>query len=238
MASWNARSLYALLLSASSVLAVPVFPPGASAVVPRQGPGACRNQSCEIAAIAGSTGAQVYPYDNYPLGGNSDGNCCIIRYFPAIKDELYAAVAGQEAYCASHGGVDPLDGNPPNIDYIPVTLSSDNSTNAVPKRAATTCKPNILIFVKGTFEPFALGITVGPMLAAVLNSAEWDVRGVNYDSSYANDFCLGLPGGITARQVLARAVSDCPDSLIAMSGYSQGAMVVRNVCLVACTCHQ
>nr|POE74588.1 cutinase [Quercus suber] len=223
MASYTLKSLALLFLSISPAFSSPILPPGVDAILPRQDAGSCRNQSCEIATIAGSTGATVYPYKTYPMGYTMDGNCCIVRYFPAVKQPIYDAISGQQAYCASHGGDAPKDANPPGVDHVTTTYNP-----APAKRAATTCKPKILIFAKGTGEPFDLGITVGPMLQGSLNAAEWDVRGVSYDNSFANDYCLGLPGGVTARGVLAKAVSDCPNSIIAMSGYSQGAMVIRN----------
>nr|POE47264.1 cutinase [Quercus suber] len=231
MASAPLKSLALLFLSIAPVFSSPILPLGVDAILPRQGPGACRNQSCEVATIAGSTGATNYPYKTYPMGYTMDGNCCIVRYFPAVKQPIYNAIAGQQAYCASHGGDAPADANPPGVNQVTTTYNpapAKRDPAAAAAAAATTCKPKILIFAKGTGEPFDLGITVGPMLQAGLNATEWDVRGVSYDNSFANDYCLGLPGGVTARGVLHKAVSDCPNSIIAMSGYSQGAMVIRN----------
>ncbi|MBE7182637.1 MAG: hypothetical protein INR71_15770 [Terriglobus roseus] len=45
----------------------------------RQDAGSCRNQSCEIAAVSGSTGSTVYQYNTYPVGDTQDGDCCIVR---------------------------------------------------------------------------------------------------------------------------------------------------------------
>lgn len=41
-------------------------------------------------------------------------------------------------------------------------------------------------------------------------------------------YCLGLPGGVIARSTISQVLSTCPGSQLVLSGYSQGAMVVRN----------
>jgi len=220
----SAVTALVLALGISPVLATPVFP----ILEARQDFGSCRNQSCEIATIAGSTGATVYTYPSYPTGDTQDGDCCIVRYFPAAKDAIYSQRPGLQSYCAAHGGDAPADSDPLGVNSVTIQPSSKRGLFDNKAAAATTCKPNILIFVKGTLEPGDTGITIGPSLKSNLDSSKWDVRGVSYDNSFANDYCLGLPGGINARQALAQAISDCPNARIALSGYSQGAMVVRN----------
>lgn len=200
-------------------------------LVSRQDAGTCRNQSCEIAAVAGSTGATTYDYPSYPVGDTQDGDCCIIKYFPAVKTRFYQARPSLQAYCAAHGGDAPLDSNPPGISSISKRQPEPPTKIEERAAAATTsapCKPKILIFVKGTLEPGDVGITLGPQIQQGLDPKVWDVHGVNYDNSFANDYCLGLPGGIPARQLLEKLVAQCPKSVFAMSGYSQGAMVIRN----------
>jgi hypothetical protein len=208
----------AVLALSPVVLAAAIPEPGSIWV--RQDFGSCRNQSCAVATVSGSTGSSVYDFSSYPVGDTQDGNCCIVRYFPAAKDALYKARPGLQQYCASHGGDAPLDKNPPGITTVTVVN---------PKSKRATCKANILIYSKGTLEPGDLGITLGPQIKAGLDAKLWEVRGVQYDNSFANDYCLGLPGGINVRQALAKAVSDCPNARIHMSGYSQGALVTRNV---------
>jgi len=90
-----------------------------------------------------------------------------------------------------------------------------------------TCAKNILIFAKGTFEPGAYGVFVGPSFTSGL-PASWSTAGVSYDPSVPGDFCLGLPGGMVAKDMINQAAQKCPTSDIYLSGYSQGAMVVRN----------
>jgi hypothetical protein len=44
----------------------------------------------------------------------------------------------------------------------------------------------------------------------------------------SGDFCLALPGGMVAKDMINGAAAKCPTSKIFVGGYSQGAMVVRN----------
>jgi hypothetical protein len=93
------------------------------------------------------------------------------------------------------------------------------------------CKPNILIFAKGTTETGEMGITVGPAIKTAIQSkggANWAVVGVNYNANSDGNYCVGLPGGMVAKDILESAAAKCPSSKIFLSGYSQGAMVVRN----------
>jgi hypothetical protein len=86
------------------------------------------------------------------------------------------------------------------------------------------CAPNILIFAKGTFEPGAYGVFIGPSFTSGL-PADWTTHGVAYDPDIPGDFCLGLPGGMVAKDVINQAAKKCPNSKLFVSGYSQGAMV-------------
>jgi hypothetical protein len=221
----------AVLALPAVVLAAPA--PSEGPIWIRQDFGTCRNQSCAVATIAGSTGSTTYDFPSYPVGDTQDGDCCIIRYFPAVKEPFYKGRPGLQSYCASHGGDAPLDKNPPGVDSVTVINPKLPNKRQLFGGGSTTpaaCKANILIYSKGTLEPGDLGITLGPQIKNGLDAKLWDVRGVSYDNSFANDYCLGLPGGINVRQALAKAVSDCPKARIHMSGYSQGALVTRNVC--------
>lgn len=221
------KSIVALLAAAAvaPALANPIELPTLYA---RQDFGSCRNQSCIIATIAGSTGETVYRYKDFPVNDKPAGNCCVVRYFPAAKDAIYAYRPGLKEYCAANGGDAPADANPPGVDKI--SVQPGTQARDLEARQSITCKDNILIFVKGTLEPGETGITVGPQLKNALDSKKWSVVGVEYDNSFDNDYCLALPGGVSARAVLRKTIAACPNANIAMAGYSQGAMVVRNVC--------
>lgn len=64
------------------------------------------------------------------------------------------------------------------------------------------------------------GITVGPALTSGWD-ANWTTYPVVYSPTVSGDFCLGLPGGMAARDILNQAAAKCPTSKIFMSGYSQ-----------------
>ena len=93
------------------------------------------------------------------------------------------------------------------------------------------CTPKTLVFARGTSEISPLGGSVCPLLRAGLDQAEisqWDVQGVPYDASVVGDDCLGLPGGVIATSQIEQIASQCPETKIVVSGYSEGAMVAHN----------
>jgi hypothetical protein len=132
------------------------------------------------------------------------------------------------------------------IDYTGTEVDAETLQPIVPVPASTiverqlgrgggaykgACKPNILIFAKGTTETGEMGITVGPAIKTAIQSkggSSWAVVGVNYNANSDGNYCVGLPGGMVAKEILESAASKCPSSKIFLSGYSQGAMVVRN----------
>jgi hypothetical protein len=74
-----------------------------------------------------------------------------------------------------------------------------------------------------------MGEIVGPFLVNNLSPAsDWEVCGVNYFADLAGDYCVGLPGGMVARDMLVQAAAKCPDAKIFLAGYSEGAMVSHN----------
>jgi hypothetical protein len=85
-----------------------------------------------------------------------------------------------------------------------------------------------VFFARGTTETGLLGITVGPVLSSGLTGRDWSVVGVPYDADFAGDNCLGLPGGMVAKDLLNQAAKKCPESKLFMSGYSEGGMVSHN----------
>ena len=139
--------LLALAALSSAALASPID--ALPELLPRQGAQSCRNQSCEIATIAGSTGATVYTYASYPSGDNNVGDCCIVRYFPAAKNAIYSQRPGLQQFCQVFGGDAPLDSNPPGVTAVTIAPTPAKRQT----QATTPCKPNVLIFAKGTFEP-------------------------------------------------------------------------------------
>ena len=185
----------------------------------RQVSGQCSGQSCEIADLSGSTG-RAYTGTKIPADSTYSGDCCVIYYNPAIMQQAYAEVNGLQQYCS----VFPY--NPPTSSKI----KREAALLEIAERQLS-CSPKTLIYAKGTFEPGDLGVTVGPQLSTDLQSMApgvWNVQGVNYDPSYDGDECLGLPGGIVATALIEQVASSCPLTEIVVSGYSQGAMVIRD----------
>ena len=94
------------------------------------------------------------------------------------------------------------------------------------------CKPVTVIFARGTIELGNVGSLVGPpffnALDVVLGADNVGVQGVDYPADILGYLEGGDPGGAaTAASLLNQAASQCPDTQIVLSGYSQGAQVVH-----------
>jgi len=181
----------------------------------------CLGQSCLVADTAGSTGRTPM----MKAEGASDADIkCIIEHNPPVGDLL------------SRYSNKPPDVPKQNIGIISSLMGGLNMlwrpivamTGSTEKGTFSgNCTKNILIFAKGTLEPGALGLFVGPALTSGLPSS-WSSVGVSYDVDIPGDYCLGLPGGNVAKDMINQAAAKCPDSNLFLGGYSQGAMVVRN----------
>jgi hypothetical protein len=181
----------------------------------------CRGQSCLIADTAGSTGR----VPTMKAEGASDADlACIVSHNPPLGEFLKK-----------------YSGKPPDVPRQDTTffttLMKGLNSMLRPQVAASgstvtgkfngTCAPNILIFAKGTYEPGAYGVFIGPYFTAGLPSG-WSTAGIEYDVDIPGNFCLGLPGGMVAKDVINQAAQQCPQSNLFVSGYSQGAMAIRN----------
>jgi len=181
----------------------------------------CLGQSCTAADFAGSSGK---PPKAKPLGGSASDVACIVSYSPDAA-----------AFIKAHNGKPP-DGAKQDTGMSTMLMAGINTlwrplvsmTGSTDKGKFTgTCAKNVLIWAKGTFEPGEYGVFVGPSFTSGLPSG-WSTTGVSYDPDVPGDFCLGLPGGMVAKDVINQAAKKCPTSNLWLSGYSQGAMVVRN----------
>ena len=201
----------------------------------------CRGQSCLIADTAGSTGRDP----TIAAEGGSEADIqCIIKHNPVVGEMR-----------TKYGN------NPPQVEKQKTGFFSDimaylNSLwrplvdavgSTTTGKFTGTCSPKILIHAKGTLEPGDIGLFIGPPLKAALPQ-DWTIHGVPYDPDIPGDYCLGLPGGMVAKDVINQAAEKCPSSDLFLSGYSQvsflklllnspfenttyeikGAMVVRN----------
>ncbi|PGH05821.1 hypothetical protein AJ80_08269 [Polytolypa hystricis UAMH7299] len=92
------------------------------------------------------------------------------------------------------------------------------------------CQPLTLIFARGTNEPGNMGDDVGPPLATQLRSIlsnRVTVQGLAYPASTLGNLLLGRDGAGDLVDLVYQAKTQCPSSKIALSGFSQGAMVVH-----------
>ena len=112
------------------------------------------------------------------------------------------------------------------------------------------CTPLTVIFARGTSESGNVGTVAGPpffsSLRDSLGANQVTVQGVDYPASAAvthssslhlhniltstaqGNANLGADGGPTMSQLVQQAIKQCPDTKIALSGYSQGGLVVHN----------
>ena len=94
------------------------------------------------------------------------------------------------------------------------------------------CKPVTVIFARGTIELGNVGSLAGPpffnALDVAIGAENVGVQGVDYPATIEGYLEGGDPGGAaTTAQLLEQAASQCPDTQIVLSGYSQGAQVVH-----------
>jgi len=176
----------------------------------------CKGQSCDIADMSGSTGKLP---TRLPEGGSDIDNKCIAKYNP---EGVKAAISSKPVTKQATGLSSALLGASHKLGNMMPASDREQKGTFTGK-----CTPNMIIFAKGTLEPGIFGLLVGPALKAKAPTG-WTMVGVSYQATIAGDYCLGLPGGMVARDILNQAAAKCPTSKIFMSGYSQGAMVVHN----------
>ncbi|ESZ98831.1 cutinase precursor [Sclerotinia borealis F-4128] len=112
-------------------------------------------------------------------------------------------------------------------------LEGNNETRKVKAAASTACAPMMVIFARGTTETGTLGTVAGPPLVAALGIAvganNMAVQGVPYPANIPGFLAGGdAAGSKTMAQMISTAVTNCPNSKIVMSGYSQGGQLVHN----------
>ncbi len=108
----------------------------------------------------------------------------------------------------------------------------DVERNELTTVAGVGCKPITVIFARGTIELGNVGDLVGPPffddLDDLIGADNIAVQGVDYPATIAGYLIGGDPGGArTTADLLNQAASNCPDTQIVLSGYSQGAMEVH-----------
>ncbi|KAK0390702.1 hypothetical protein NLU13_0205 [Sarocladium strictum] len=99
----------------------------------------------------------------------------------------------------------------------------------------TPCRPVTLIYARGTSQQGNVGdpAAVGPILfnnlASRIGLSNFAVQGVTYAANVFGYLQGGDPAGSrTMADLITRAASQCPNTQIVISGYSQGAQLVHN----------
>jgi len=96
------------------------------------------------------------------------------------------------------------------------------------------CKEYTVIFARGTTEPGNVGILVGPpffdALRTQLGSANIAFQGVNDYSASIDGYLEGgdPTGSAEMATQIEQAYSQCPNTKLVASGYSQGGQIVHN----------
>jgi len=96
----------------------------------------------------------------------------------------------------------------------------------------TGCTELTVIFARGTGEGGNIGTVVGPptfkQLLSDLGASKLTLQGVTYPADSAGNANCGAAGGAAMASEVKTILSRCPNTKIALSGYSQGACVVHN----------
>ncbi|CAN8100551.1 unnamed protein product [Discula destructiva] len=102
----------------------------------------------------------------------------------------------------------------------------------------TACRAVTLIYARGTTQDGNIGAAgdVGPLmmnnLSAILGADQLAVQGVDYDADISgflqNFFGADDEGAQTMADLVVQATTQCPESKIVLSGYSQGAQVIHD----------
>ncbi|KAM0323501.1 hypothetical protein ACHAQA_008781 [Verticillium albo-atrum] len=94
------------------------------------------------------------------------------------------------------------------------------------------CADVTVIFARGTTEPGSVGLVTGPpffdALSEQLGTKTLAVQGVDYPATFAGFNRNGTDGVPSMTNFINQAATSCPKTKIVMSGYSQGALVLRS----------
>lgn len=136
---------------------------------------------------------------------------------------LVIAFAATALSSPLHGRNDP----PKDPTFAGVTQ------NGLQGQGGTNCASNIVIFARGTTEDGNVGALSGPpffdALAQKVGAQNLVVQGVDYPADVPGFLAGGDPqGSKTMAQLVQQATSQCPNSKVIMSGYSQGGQLVHN----------
>ena len=111
-------------------------------------------------------------------------------------------------------------------------LSKRQLDYSIERNELAECKPVTVIFARGTIELGNVGSIAGPpffnALEVLLGSDKIAVQGVDYPATIGGYLQGGSPEGASkAADLIMQAASQCPDTQIVLSGYSQGAQIIH-----------
>ncbi|EGY22033.1 hypothetical protein VD0002_g4090 [Verticillium dahliae] len=96
------------------------------------------------------------------------------------------------------------------------------------------CKPIIMLFARGSTETGNMGTVCGPPTAngvkANFGADQVAVEGIEYAAALSTNFGNGgadRRGVAEMERLIAQANTDCPDSMLVVGGYSQGAALTH-----------
>ncbi|KAL2214515.1 cutinase [Sarocladium strictum] len=137
-------------------------------------------------------------------------------------------LAELEAYFEHH-----LNGDDSEVAALQARQFSSSTYNQLID--GTPCRPVTMIYARGTTQAGNVGdsAAVGPVffnnLASRIGLSNLAVQGVSYPASIAGYLAGGdAAGSRTMAELITRAASQCPNTKIVISGYSQGAQLVHN----------
>lgn len=97
----------------------------------------------------------------------------------------------------------------------------------------TPCRELTILFARGTTEQGNVGTLAGPpffqAVANLIGASNVAVQGVDYGATVDGFLEGGDPAGsATLATLIAQAETQCPNTKLVVSGYSQGGQVVHN----------
>ena len=128
---------------------------------------------------------------------------------------------------------------PPTTSATPTSPPSSGGRSAYTSGSTasdidnnTGCTALTVIFARGTSEGGNIGSIAGPpmfrQLLSDLGASSLTLQGVNYPANSAGNVNCGAAGGAQMAAEVNTILARCPNTKIALSGYSQGACVVHN----------
>jgi len=187
----------------------------------------CQKQSCDIADISRSSGRpfNLAKAQEIKKAYPASAATCIESYYYKLNIPI------PEGYVPS---TKPPAGYNPKPAKRAVASAAEQMTAEAPVEKSAACNDYALFYARGSLEPAStnnMGITLGSGIQKAVEKGmpgKWHTQGIDYPAALMDNFCVGMPGGYNCVQQLTKYAEACPNTKIALAGYSQGGMVVRN----------